>query len=100
MTETPVLDIVVFHYYNEVKSFFVRGVVLEDGRASISDVELEFSNDLKNCRLEYKVGERVEVELLNYHFMPTVGGKDKFGRCFIFRGEFYYILIVPSEVLE
>lgn len=40
VTESSVWDVVVFHYYNDLRSCFVRGVLLEENRMCIGEVEL------------------------------------------------------------
>jgi hypothetical protein len=56
LADEPVFDLVVFHYHNSLKSFFAKGILLEEGRIEVSGVILEFSEDLKGCRLHYSLG--------------------------------------------
>ena len=85
LADEPVFDLVVFHYHNSLKSFFAKGIFLQNGRIEVSGVILELSQDLKVCRLSYSLGERWQTEILNYHYMPSVGKLSKFGHSYIYR---------------
>ena len=40
LADQPVFDLVVFHYYNSLRSFFARGITLEEGKIELSGVNL------------------------------------------------------------
>ena len=43
LADEPIFDLVVFHNFNSLRSFFARGIVLESGRLEVSGVTLEFT---------------------------------------------------------
>lgn len=88
-------NLVVFHLHNPLKSCLAKGITLEEGHFETSNVLLEFSEDLKGCRLNYSAGEGLESEYILHRYLPLIGPDHKFGHCYVFRGEFYYIMLIP-----
>ncbi len=94
MTRSQSYDLVVYHMHNDLRSSFSKGVVFGENPIQIGDVTVELRENESMCCLTYKVGNLIGSQLLRRQYLPTFIGGNTFGECYIYRGEFYYVLLI------
>jgi hypothetical protein len=92
----PLFDLVVYHMHNELKSSFSRAVAVTEDPIEVGEVSVQFGEKQSTCLLSYRIGNRTENERLERVYFPTFTG-GTFGHCYIYRGEFYYVVLIKSS---
>lgn len=87
-------DLVVYHIHNSLKSSLSKGVTITEDPIEVGEVTLRFALKLFTCFLSYPMGNRLENESLVRQYLPTFVEGGKFGHCYIYRAEFYYVLLI------